>query len=180
MMPNAETHYLPDPEYLKRLIADAGTTPRFAAERIGLTGRAMRYYLTPQVEGADYRVAPYPVQYTLETLACTELSARHLGTYKNPDVVLEQVTSLAYLLEQLHLQYATPSDGTPEGMIKRGRRMHALAMSGRQLISYLLWLGFMTGDVGRNLDQRFYLAQGRKADDPVHADVAAIKAKYNP
>lgn len=178
MMPNAETHYLPDPEYLKRLITDAGTSPRFAAERIGLTGRAMRYYLTPHVEGADYRVAPYPVQYTLETLACTELSARNAGVYHNPNSVLEQVTSLAYLLEQMHVEYATPSDGTPEGMIKRGRKMNAIAMSGRQLISYLLWLGFMTGDVARNLDQRFHLAQGIEADDPVHADIAAIKAKY--
>jgi transcriptional regulator with XRE-family HTH domain len=53
----------PDPAYLRELIKRAGLSQREAARRIGVSERAMRYYLSGE------RDAPYPVQYALESLS---------------------------------------------------------------------------------------------------------------
>jgi hypothetical protein len=65
--PDASRHD-PRPEYLRALLAEADVSQRAAAERIGISERLMRYYLAPE-SSSDRRVAPYPVQYTLEQLA---------------------------------------------------------------------------------------------------------------
>ena len=66
MIPDATKHD-PSPEYLRALLARAGLSQREAARRIGVSERVMRYYLAP--ESADYRPAPYVVQYALESLS---------------------------------------------------------------------------------------------------------------
>ena len=66
MTPDATLHD-PSPDYLRALLVRAGVSQREAARRIGVSERVMRYYLAP--EAADYRPAPYPVQYALESLA---------------------------------------------------------------------------------------------------------------
>lgn len=66
MIPDANKHD-PRPEYLRALLDQAGLSQREAARRIGVSERMMRYYLAP--ESADYRPAPYAVQYALESLA---------------------------------------------------------------------------------------------------------------
>lgn len=65
MTPDATKHD-PRPEYLRALLDQAGLSQREAARRIGISERVMRYYLAP--EAADYRPAPYVVQYALESL----------------------------------------------------------------------------------------------------------------
>ena len=65
MIPDATKHD-PSPEYLRALLARAGLSQREAARRIGVSERVMRYYLAP--ESADYRPAPYVVQFALESL----------------------------------------------------------------------------------------------------------------
>lgn len=65
MTPDATRHN-PDPAYLRGLLLAAGISQREAARRIGVSERMMRYYLAP--EAADYRPAPYVVQYALESL----------------------------------------------------------------------------------------------------------------
>lgn len=60
------TRHNPDPAYLRGLLLAAGVSQREAARRIGVSERVMRYYLAP--EAADYRPAPYVVQYALESL----------------------------------------------------------------------------------------------------------------
>lgn len=65
MIPDATKHN-PSPEYLRALLARAGISQREAARRIGVSERVMRYYLAP--ESADYRPAPYVVQFALESL----------------------------------------------------------------------------------------------------------------
>ncbi|MDH0334450.1 hypothetical protein [Metapseudomonas otitidis] len=65
--PDASNHN-PDPRYLRGLLDSAGITQRKAAELIGITDRAMRYYLSDETS-ESYRVAPYPVQFALECLA---------------------------------------------------------------------------------------------------------------
>ena len=65
MTPDATKHN-PDPAYLRGLLQRAGVSQREAARRIGISERVMRYYLAP--ESADYRPAPYVVQYALESL----------------------------------------------------------------------------------------------------------------
>lgn len=65
MTPDATRHN-PDPAYLRGLLLAAGVSQREAARRIGVSERVMRYYLAP--EAADYRPAPYVVQYALESL----------------------------------------------------------------------------------------------------------------
>lgn len=65
MIPDATKHN-PSPEYLRALLAVAGVSQREAARRIGVSERVMRYYLAP--ESADYRPAPYVVQFALESL----------------------------------------------------------------------------------------------------------------
>jgi hypothetical protein len=66
MKPNAITHN-PDPHYLRGLLEQAGISQRQAAEAIGISDRAMRYYLS-EVDHPTYRAAPYPVQFALECL----------------------------------------------------------------------------------------------------------------
>ena len=65
MIPDASNHN-PSPEYLRALLECAGISQREAARRIGISERVMRYYLAP--ESADYRPAPYVVQFALESL----------------------------------------------------------------------------------------------------------------
>lgn len=62
------TKYNPDPAYLRRLIGLIGGHQTRIAEALGLTDRAMRYYLSP-VDSPSYRPAPYLVQYALEMAA---------------------------------------------------------------------------------------------------------------
>jgi hypothetical protein len=59
----------PRPEYLRALLARAGVSQREAARRIGIGERLLRYYLTEPGGTSESRVAPYPVQYALESLA---------------------------------------------------------------------------------------------------------------
>lgn len=66
MTPDATLHD-PRPEYLRALLDQAGVTQREAARRIGISDRLMRYYLAPE-DSKDRRVAPYPVQFSLEQL----------------------------------------------------------------------------------------------------------------
>lgn len=66
MIPDASKRN-PSPEYLRALLERAGLSQREAARRIGVSERMMRYYLAPQ--SADYRPAPYVVQFALESLA---------------------------------------------------------------------------------------------------------------
>ena len=66
MRPDASKHD-PRPEYLRALLDQAGMSQREAARRIGISERVMRYYLAP--ESADYRPAPYVVQFALESLS---------------------------------------------------------------------------------------------------------------
>ncbi len=75
MTPDASRHD-PRPEYLRALLADTGLSQRAAAIRIGISERLLRYYLAPE-SAADRRIAPYPVQYTIEQLAkSVQLSQR--------------------------------------------------------------------------------------------------------
>jgi len=67
MKPDASLHN-PDPRYLRGLLDQAGLSQRQAALALGITDRAMRYYLSDQAS-ATYRPAPYPVQFALESLA---------------------------------------------------------------------------------------------------------------
>jgi hypothetical protein len=65
-MPDATRHD-PRPAYLRALVADTGLSQRATARRIGISARLLRYYLAPRE--ADHRVAPYPVQFCLESLS---------------------------------------------------------------------------------------------------------------
>ncbi|MDV5861977.1 helix-turn-helix transcriptional regulator [Pseudomonas mendocina] len=67
MKPNASNHN-PDPRYLRGLLEKAGLTQRQAAQRLGISDRVMRYYLSAETSDS-YRAAPYPVQFALECLA---------------------------------------------------------------------------------------------------------------
>lgn len=66
MKPDARKHN-PDPAYLRGLVEKSGLSQCEAAERIGISDRLMRYYLSDNPESS--RAAPYPVQYALEQLA---------------------------------------------------------------------------------------------------------------
>ena len=66
MTPDATKHN-PSPDYLRALLDHAGVSQREAARRIGISERVMRYYLAP--ESADYRPAPYVVQFAIEALS---------------------------------------------------------------------------------------------------------------
>lgn len=66
MKPDASLHD-PRPDYLRALLDKAGVSQREAARRIGISERLMRYYLAPE-SAKDRRVAPYPVQFALESL----------------------------------------------------------------------------------------------------------------
>jgi transcriptional regulator with XRE-family HTH domain len=67
MKPNASNHN-PDPRYLRGLLEKAGLTQRQAAQRLGVSDRVIRYYLSAETSDS-YRAAPYPVQFALECLA---------------------------------------------------------------------------------------------------------------
>lgn len=67
MKPDASRHN-PDPSYLRGLLEKAGLTQRQAAQRLGISDRVMRYYLSAETSDS-YRAAPYPVQFALECLA---------------------------------------------------------------------------------------------------------------
>ena len=62
MKPDPKT-YDPDPAYLRGLVERSGLSQRECARRIGLSDRAMRYYLSGE------RKPMYAVQYLLEALA---------------------------------------------------------------------------------------------------------------
>ena len=64
--PDAKKHN-PDPAYLRELLEQSGLNQRQAAEAIGITSRALRYYLA-DTSSDTYRAAPYPVQFALECL----------------------------------------------------------------------------------------------------------------
>lgn len=68
MKPDASRHN-PDPRYLRGLLDRAGLSQRKAAELLGITDRAMRYYLSP-VASDSYRAAPYPVQFGVFGKGC--------------------------------------------------------------------------------------------------------------
>ena len=70
MKPDASRHN-PDPRYLRGLLDQAGISQRRAAELLGITDRAMRYYLSDEASDS-YRAAPYPVQFALECLASSD------------------------------------------------------------------------------------------------------------
>lgn len=70
MKPDSSRHN-PDPAYLRGLLDTAGITQRQAAQLMGITDRAMRYYLSDEAS-ATFRPAPYPVQFALECLASSE------------------------------------------------------------------------------------------------------------
>ena len=67
MRPDSSRHN-PDPRYLRGLLEKAGLTQRQAAQRLGISDRVMRYYLSAETSDS-YRAAPYPVQFALECLA---------------------------------------------------------------------------------------------------------------
>ncbi len=66
MIPDSSKHD-PRPEYLRALLEKAGLSQRAAARRLGMSERVMRYYLADA--RADYRPAPYVVQFALESLS---------------------------------------------------------------------------------------------------------------
>lgn len=70
MKPDA-SHHNPDPRYLRGLLEQASLTQRQGAQLLGITDRAMRYYLSDEAS-ATFRPAPYPVQFALECLADIE------------------------------------------------------------------------------------------------------------
>lgn len=65
MKPSATKHN-PDPAYLRELLDRAGISQREAARRIGISDRAMRYYLSEDPQA--WKPAPYAVQYAMENL----------------------------------------------------------------------------------------------------------------
>lgn len=71
MTPDAARHN-PDPLYLRQLLQAAGLNQLQAAERLGITGRALRYYLS-DTDSDGYRPAPYLVQFALERLAAAAI-----------------------------------------------------------------------------------------------------------
>ena len=62
------SHHNPDPRYLRGLLEKAGLSQRKAVDMIGITDRAMRYYLSDE-SSPTFRPAPYPVQFAMECLA---------------------------------------------------------------------------------------------------------------
>lgn len=75
--PDSSNHN-PDPHYLRGLLDAAGISQRRAAELLGITDRAMRYYLSDETS-ESFRPAPYPVQFSLESLAHHDMSERLLA-----------------------------------------------------------------------------------------------------
>lgn len=71
MTPDATRHN-PDPQYLRQLLQAAGLNQQQAAERLGITDRTLRYYLS-DTDSAGYREATYLVQFALERLAAAAI-----------------------------------------------------------------------------------------------------------
>lgn len=69
MKPDASKHN-PDPRYLRGLLEKTGLSQRQAAQRLGISDRVVRYYLSDETS-ASHRPAPYVVQFALEQLART-------------------------------------------------------------------------------------------------------------
>lgn len=67
MKPDA-TAYNPDPDYLRSLIAKTGLTQNEIADRVGVSHRTMRRYIT-FANSENYQKAPYAVQFAIECLA---------------------------------------------------------------------------------------------------------------
>jgi transcriptional regulator with XRE-family HTH domain len=63
---DARKHRNASARYMRALVAHTGLTQNQAAERIGVSARMMRYYLSDEVRG---KPAPYHVQAALEALA---------------------------------------------------------------------------------------------------------------
>jgi len=63
--PDARLYYNSSPDYLRALIAQAGISQNEAARRLGVSPRAIRYWL------AGDQPCPYSGQVTLELLAAT-------------------------------------------------------------------------------------------------------------
>lgn len=71
--PDADAHYDPDPERLRRLIQEAGLTLPQVARATGVGLRTIERYLSPRAPAKGNWI-PYPLQFTIEAL-CT--SRRH-------------------------------------------------------------------------------------------------------
>lgn len=61
-IPNAVKSHNPDPKYLRYLVETSCKSQRAAAKQIGISERAMRYYISGE------RTVPYCVQFALECL----------------------------------------------------------------------------------------------------------------
>ena len=68
MKPDAKKLYKPDPDYLRELIGKSGLSQNEAARRIGVDERKLRAFLADR-SSASARIADYPVQFALESLA---------------------------------------------------------------------------------------------------------------
>ena len=75
MKPDATNHN-PSSAYLRGLLDRAGLSVPKAAQQIGISDRMLRYYLTPPESGKKFQVAPYPVQFCLESLAAVDTPAQ--------------------------------------------------------------------------------------------------------
>ncbi len=143
MKPNAPYLHLPDPHYLRLLCRAAGLTPRKAAKALGIGERVMRYYLTPVAEEADYREAPYPVQFALEHLAYGEPCIE--PAIDLPALAIERFEPLAYVLGRLE---GEPQDGP--GLAERIRDDVAAkapyAWVGHSLLARLQDGGYVTAE----------------------------------
>ncbi|OOR92092.1 hypothetical protein B0181_02090 [Moraxella caviae] len=106
MKPNAQTHYNPDPDYLRELVAITGLSQNQIAKLCGVGNRAMRSYLT-FTDSQSYQKAPYAVQFCLECLA----QANHSLNTQTLD------TNLTTKTKMLHLPIAITKD---EGMANYG------------------------------------------------------------
>jgi len=65
MKPDATLHN-PAPEHIRALVDATGLSQRECARRLGISERALRYYITTCGRQDE---CPYPVQYALEQLA---------------------------------------------------------------------------------------------------------------
>jgi predicted DNA-binding protein (UPF0251 family) len=68
MKPDATLHN-PAPEHIRALVSSTGLSQRECARRLGISERALRYYLCEPVYTRRADVCPYAVQYALERLA---------------------------------------------------------------------------------------------------------------
>lgn len=66
--PDAQAHHNPDPDYIASLIDKTGLTRKEIARRLGISTRAIGYYIQP-ASNAHHVDAPYTVQVALELLS---------------------------------------------------------------------------------------------------------------